>query len=165
MISLVAAQGDTFELFEFAKGILDQMPPLVNLGSNLARTGASGMLGNHDLGAAFVEVSDHGIREGGVGDQTAEGDIVDQRRNADGLEAMARQQDKADQIAERIGERQDLCRPAALRLADGLALRPPLAPCPWRWTLTMVASTMAYSMSGSSATASKIRWKTPAFTQ
>ena len=37
MIGLVAAQGDTFELFEFAKEILDQMPPLVNLGINLAR--------------------------------------------------------------------------------------------------------------------------------
>src|SRR5712671_6003943 len=34
------------------------------------------------------------------------------------------------------------------RTADGLALRPPFSPCPWRWTLTMVASTMAYSMSG-----------------
>ena len=57
----VLSQGDTFELFEVAKEILDQMPPLGNLGINLAWTGASGMLGNHDLGAAFVEVSDQGI--------------------------------------------------------------------------------------------------------
>ena len=61
MISLVAAQGDTFELFEFAKEILDQVPPLVNLGINLARIGASGMLGDHDLGTAFVERSDQGV--------------------------------------------------------------------------------------------------------
>ena len=61
MISLVAAQGNTFELFELAKEILDQVPPLVNLGIDLARTGASGMLGDHDLGAAFIELSDQGI--------------------------------------------------------------------------------------------------------
>ena len=115
MISLVTAQGDTFELFELAKEVLDQVPPLVNLGIDLARTGASGMLGDDDLGAAFIEVSNQGVGvEGGVGDQPAEGDIVDQRRDADRLEAMAGQQDKADQIAERIGECQDLGRPAAL---------------------------------------------------
>ena len=61
MISLVTAQGVTFELFELAKEVLDQMPPLVNLGINLARTGASGMLGDDDLGAAFIEVSNQGV--------------------------------------------------------------------------------------------------------
>src|SRR3546814_10772010 len=58
--------------------------------------------------------------------------------------------DEAHEIAESIGERQDLGRHAALGAADGLAPSPPFAPWPWRWTLTMVASTMAYSMSGSS---------------
>src|SRR4051812_2860743 len=38
------------------------------------------------------------------------------------------------------------------------------APCPCRWTLTMVASTMAYSRSGSSETASNKRCQTSAFT-
>src|SRR5216684_1266933 len=77
-----------------------------------------------------------------------------------GIEALSRQQDESDEVAERIGEGQDLGRHAALGLADGLALSPPFAPCPWRWTLTMVASTMAYSMSGSSEAASKSRLKT-----
>src|SRR3546814_3183982 len=58
-----------------------------------------------------------------------------------------------------------LGRHAALGAADGLAPSPPFAPWPWRWTLTMVASTMAYSMSGSSEQASKIRMKTSALTQ
>src|SRR3546814_9291026 len=85
-----------------------------------------------------------------VGDQRAEGEAVDEWRHADGVEAMAGQQDEAHEIAECIGERQDLGRHAALGAADGLALSPPFAPWPWRWTLTMVASTMAYSMSGRS---------------
>ncbi|UVO30593.1 hypothetical protein [Bradyrhizobium arachidis] len=33
---------------------------------------------------------------------------------------------------------------------DSLTLSPPFAPCPWRCTLTTVALTMAYSISGSS---------------
>ena len=47
-----------------------------------------------------------------------------------------------------VGQRQDFGRHAAFGPADSLALRPPFAPCPWRWTLTMVVLTMAYSMSG-----------------
>ena len=85
--------------------------------------------------------------------------------DADRVEAMAGQQNEAHEIAERVGQRQDLGRHAALGAADGLALSPPFAPCPWRWTLTMVASTMAYSMSGSSEQASKSRMKTSALTQ
>ena len=54
----------------------------------------------------------------------------------------------------------------ALGATYGLALSPPLAPCPWRRTLTIVASTMAYSMSGSFETASNnIRLNASAFTQ
>src|SRR5882762_2211287 len=71
-----------------------------------------------------------------------------------------RQQHEADEVAQGVGEGQDFGRHAALGFADGLALSPPFAPCPWRWTLTMVASTMAYSMSGCSETASKSRLKT-----
>ena len=80
---------------------------------------------------------------------------VDERRHADRVEALSGQKHEAHEIAERIGEGQDFGGHAALGAADGLALSPPFAPCPWRWTLTMVASTMAYSMSGSSETAVK----------
>lgn len=38
-------------------------------------------------------------------------------------------------------------------------LNPPLRSIWWRWTLTMVASTVAYSMSGSSDTASNSRFQ------
>src|SRR5215216_6909732 len=78
---------------------------------------------------------------------------------------MARQEFEAHKIAERVGQREDLGGHATLGAAYGLALSPPFAPCPWRWTLTMVASTIAYSMSGSSEAASKSRSKTSARTQ
>ena len=124
------------------------------------------MLGDDDVGAALVQIGDDGIAvEGLVGDQAAEGDSVDQRSDAHRIEAVAGQKHEANQIAERVGESEDLGRHAALGAADGLALRPPFAPWPWRWTLTMVASTMAYSISGSSEQASKSRLKTSAFTQ
>src|SRR3546814_16458852 len=116
------------------------------------------MCGKDGLGAALVEVWGDGVSvERLFGYQRAEAETVDERRHSDGVEAVAGQQDEAHEIAESIGERQDLGRHAALGAADGLAPSPPFAPWPWRWTLTMVASTMAYSMSGSSEQASKIR--------
>src|SRR5216683_4542056 len=124
------------------------------------------MLRNHDLGAALVEVGDDVVAvEGLVGDQRAELDALDQRRHADGIEALPRQQHESDEIAQSVGEGQDFGRHAPLGTADGLAPSPPFAPCPCRWTLTMVASTMAYSMSGWSETASKRCLKTSPLTQ
>src|SRR6266852_3620673 len=124
------------------------------------------MLRNHDLGAALVEVGDDVVAvEGLVGDQRAELDALDQRRHADGIEALPRQQHESDEIAQSVGEGQDFGRHAPLGTADGLAPSPPFAPCPCRWTLTMVASTMAYSMTGWSEAASKGSFSTAAMTK
>src|ERR1700732_3886813 len=142
------------------------MPPFVHLLIDGERLCAARMLGDDDLGAARVELGDNGVAvERLVGDQRVEGQSLDKRRHAHRVEALSRQKHEAHEIAERIGERQDFGGHAAFRTADGLALSPPFAPCPWRWILTMVASTMAYSMSGSSETASKSRFQTSAFTQ
>src|SRR3954449_9306433 len=142
------------------------MAPFGHLGVDLERHRAARMLRDHDLGAALIEIGDDVIAvEGGVGDQGAEFDALDQRRDPDSVEALSGQQNEADEVAQGIGEGQDLGRHAALGAANGLARSPPFAPCPWRWTLTMVASTMAYSISGSSEAASKSRLKTSAFTQ
>src|SRR2546421_11058573 len=142
------------------------MPPFVHLLVDGERFCAARMLGDNDLGAALVEVGDNGIAvEGLVGDEAAKGEAVDERSDPDRIEAMARQENKAHEIAERIGEGQDFGGHAAFRTADSLALGPPFAPCPRRWTLTMVASTMAYSMSGSSETASISSFQISAFTQ
>ena len=100
-----------------------------------------------------------------VGDQPSERDAVDQRRDAQGVEAVARQQLEAHQVAEGIGQGDDLRAPAAARAAYGLAFSPPFAPCPWRWTLTMLPSIIANSRSGSPDRASNILLKTSAITQ
>ncbi len=101
----------------------------------LQRYGAARMLRDHDLGAALVEIGDDVVAvEGLIGDQSAELNACDQRRDPHRVKALPRQEDQSDEVAERVGEGQDLGRHAALGLADGLALSPPFAPCPWRWT-------------------------------
>src|SRR5216683_21757 len=166
LVGFVGAQGDALELLELAEEVLDQMTPFVHVGVDLERGGAARMLRDHNLGAALVEVGDDVVAvEGLVSDQGTELDALDQRRDSHRVVALSRQQHESDEVAQGIGEGQDFGRHAALGFADGLALSPPFAPCPWRWTLTIVASTMAYSMSGSSEAASKSRLKTSAFTQ
>src|SRR5580704_1220127 len=166
LVGFVGAHGDAFEFLELAEEVFDEMAPFVHLGVDLERHGAAGMPSNHDLGGALVEIGDDVVAvEGLVGDQRGEIDAVEKRRDTDGVEALSWQQHESDEIAERVGEGEDFCRHAAFGAADGLALSPPFAACPWRWTLTMVASIMAYSMSGSSETASKRRLKTSPLTQ
>ena len=105
----------------------------VKLDVNGERRAPSLMLRDDDLRAALVQFSDDPVAvEGLVGEQGAKFDSLDQRRDADRIEALPRQQNEADQIAERVGEREDFGGPAALGLAYGLALSPPFAPCPWR---------------------------------
>ena len=90
-------------------------------------------LGDDDSCAALVEVFDDPVRiEGFVGDQRAEFDVLDQRGDSNRVVTLSRQEDEADQIAEGIGQGEDLGGPAAFRLAYSLALSPPFAPWPWR---------------------------------
>src|SRR5215218_1003431 len=160
------AQGNALELLQLAEEVLDQVPPFVHLGVEGERRRAARVLRNHDLGAALVQVRDDLVAvERRVGDQRPKGEPVDERRHADRVEPLSRQKHKAHEVAERVRERQDFGGQAAFGAANSLARSPPFAPCPWRWTLTMVASTIAYSMSGSSETASNNRCQTPAFTQ
>ena len=50
-----------------------------------------------------------------VGDQRVEGQSLDERRHADRVEAMGGQENEADEIAKRVGERQDFGGHAAFR--------------------------------------------------
>src|SRR6188768_1610134 len=166
LIGLVGAHCDAFELLEPAEKVLDEMAPFVHLLVDGERPCAARMLGDDDFGAARVEIGDNGVAvERLVGDQRVEGQSLDERRHTHRVEALSRQEHEAHEVAERIGKGQDFGGHATFRPADRLALGPPFAPCPWRWTLTMVASTMAYSMSGWPEQASKSRMKTSALTQ
>src|SRR5208337_3829514 len=165
-VRFVGAHRDALELLEFTEEVLDQMTPFVHLCINRQRPGAARVLRDDDFGPARIEISDDGVAvKGFVGDQRVKAHPCDERRDAHGVEPMAGQEFKADEIAECIGQRQNLGGHAAFGAANDLALSPPFAPWPCRWTLTIVASTMAYSMSGSSETASNIRLKTSALTQ
>ncbi len=109
------------------------MAPFVNLQIDFNRLGSAGMLGDHDLSAALGQVSDNDVAvEGLVGDQTAKMDVFEQRGDANRVVTLARQQDKANEIAQGVRQGQDFRRQATLGLADGLILSPPFAPCPWR---------------------------------
>ena len=132
-VCLVASHCYAFEFLQFAEEVLDQVAPFVNVRVDVERLGAPGMLRDYDLRLAFVHVFDDpvGIKSL-VSDQAAEFDVLDQRRNADGVKAMAGEQNEPHQIPERVGQREDFGGPAALRLADGLIFGPPFAPWAWR---------------------------------
>jgi hypothetical protein len=129
LIGFACAHGDALELFEFAEEIFDQVAPLVDLQVDIERLGPTWMLGDDDLRAALGQVGDDGVGiESLVSDQTAKLDILYQWRNADSIEALARQENKPHEVAQRIGQRQDFGRQTASRLTNSLALSPPFAP-------------------------------------
>jgi hypothetical protein len=132
-VGLVGSHCDAFEFLQLAEEVLDQVAPFVDVLVDIERLGAPLMLRDDDLRLAFVQVFDDPVGiKGLVGDQAAEFDILDQGCDADGVEAVAGQQDKPHQVPKRVGQREDFGGPAALRLADGLVLGPPFAPCAWR---------------------------------
>src|SRR5918912_3385953 len=166
LIGFVGAQGDALEFPELAEEVLDQVAPFIHLLIEGERLRSARVLGDHRLGPSFVQRGEHPVAvEGFVPDQRVKGDALDEWRDTHGVVTLTGQQDETHQVAQRIDQRQDLGRHAALGAADGLALSPPFAPCPWRCTLTIVASTIAYSRSGSSEQASNSRRKTSALTQ
>ena len=166
LVGLAGAHGDALEFLQLAEEVLNEVAPSVDGGVDLEFLRAGRMLRDDDLGPALVQLGHERIAvEGLVGDQPVKGDAVDQRRHLDAVVSLTRHQPEAHQIAQRIGERQNLGRHAAFGAADGLALSPPFAPWPCRWTFTMVASIMAYSMSGSPERASNMRLKTSASRQ
>ena len=64
--------------------------------------------------------------------------------------SLPRHQREPHKVAQSVDKREDFGGHAAPALSDRLILSPPLAPCPWRWTLLIVPSIMANSKSGSS---------------
>lgn len=131
LVGFVASHGDALELFELAEEVFDQMAPFVHFCIERQRLGATWMLRDDDLGAALIEVCNDDIAvEGLVGDQRVKREAIDQRRHAHAVEAMTGQEHEADEIAQRVGQREDLGGHAALGAADGLVLSPPFAPWP-----------------------------------
>ena len=132
-VCLVGSHCYAFEFLQLAEEILDQVAPFVDVLVDIERLGAPLMLRDYDLRLALVHVFDDpvGIKSL-VSDQAPEFEVLDQGRDADGVKAMAGEQNEPHQIPKRVGQREDFGGPAALRLADGLIFGPPFAPCAWR---------------------------------
>ncbi len=83
----------------------------------------------HDATSITIDIvhefADH---TGLVAYRPIKGDVVDQRRNLDAAVALARHQQEAPQIAQGIGQRRNLGRPATLGATGALALNPLFAP-------------------------------------
>ena len=60
-VGFVASHCDAFEFLQFAKEILDQMPPFIHLLVDFEGLGTARMLRDDDLGTAFVEGCDDGV--------------------------------------------------------------------------------------------------------
>ena len=101
LIGLVASHGNAFELFEFAEEVFDEMPPLVDLAVNCEGMASPRVLGDDDFCSPFIHVGDDPVGvKCLVGNQSAKLDVVDQRSDANCIEAMTGQQDEAHQIAQ-----------------------------------------------------------------
>src|SRR5882724_7779082 len=98
LIGFVCAHGDAFEFLELAEEVLDQVAPLVDFSVDRQRRGAPWMLRDDNLSAALVEVGNDGIAvEGLVGDEALKVETIDERSDAHGIEAMAGQENEADE--------------------------------------------------------------------
>ena len=149
-IGFVVACGDAAECLDVAEEVFDKVAPAVDL--EIARDGLCAIgFGRDDRDrAAIVQQGGQPIDvEGFVGQERPKMETVDDRLDADAIVPLAGHEDEADQIAERVDQRQDFGRQTAARSADGLILSPPLAPVPCWWTRTMVPSIITYSKSGS----------------
>jgi hypothetical protein len=132
-VGLVVASGDPAELLEPLEEVFDQATPFVHLGVVRDRRFAVRLRRNHGQGASVIESGAQGVLvERLVGDESIKIDARYQRLDPDAVVPLARQQDEARQIAQRIDERDDLGGQPAARPADGLILSPPFAPAPCR---------------------------------
>src|SRR3954454_25361803 len=150
-VGFVIAGGDSPELLQLGEGVLDKMAPTGHLPVEADHGLAVGLGWDDRGGTTLIQLRPEPVDvERLVAEQSAEGDTLDQRRHADAVVALAGQQDEAYEVAESVGQGNDLGRQATPRAADGLGLGP--APCAARLLVrgTMVPSIRAYSKSGSS---------------
>ena len=91
------------------------MAAFIDVRVDLQRVAAPWVLRNADQRTAGIHVGDDPIAvESLVGQDRIEADPVDQGGHADRIEAMARQQNETNKVAQSIRQGQDLGGPAAL---------------------------------------------------
>ena len=123
------AHGDALEFLRLAEQVFNEVTPFIDVAVDVDRQLASRHLRDDDFRAARVEVVDDPVCvERLVGDQAIELDAADKRGDAGRVMPLAWQQHEADEIAERIAQRQDFGRQTPFGTANGLILSPPLRP-------------------------------------
>ena len=133
LIGFIVSGCEPTKVLEGAEEVFDEMTPAVH--GEIARDVRLAVrLGrDHGEGAARVEFAAKPvIVEALVSDQRTDFDAVEQRLDADAVVALARQEDEARQIAQRVDKSDDFGRQAAARASDRLILGPPFAPWPCR---------------------------------
>lgn len=125
-VGFVITRGDPAERFEIAKEVLDEMTPAIDFEVAGYASRPIGLGWDHGGGAALTQLGADPVGiEGLVGKERAELDVFDERLDADAVVPLARQQDKARQIAERIDKRDDFARQTTAGSPDCLILSPP----------------------------------------
>src|SRR5215204_141814 len=162
----VVAGGNGPELLELGKEVLDQMPGLVEVFVKGARCLPGLARGDDGCLAGFSQRFAHprvGI-ERLVGDERLGLKLREQGIRPLQIMSLARREQKAGRIAERIDGGVDFGAQPAARASDGLILTPFLrAPALCWWARTMVESIIAYSLSASSDRCLKTASQTPLF--
>src|SRR5208282_664540 len=142
------------------------MPPLVHLGVMGGRAEASFPCRDDGFDAFALEQVTKMVRVISlVRQQGAKRQALDQLFRAGDFASLPRHRREPHKVSQSVDKRENFGRHAAPALSDRLILSPPLAPCPWRWTLLIAPSIMANSKSGSSDNTLNMRVNAPAKTQ
>ncbi len=158
MVGFAGAHRDPSIFLELSEEVLDEVTPFVGFLVEVCRKAPVRSRWDDRLDVTLRQIGPQPVGiEGTVGQKMSGTETGDQVRHAAQIVRLPRQQAEIDGVSERIGQRHDLGGDATARAPDGLALSPPLAPCPERWTLTMEPSIIAYSKSASEANALNIR--------
>ena len=116
-------------ILDGAEDVFDQMTPSIH--GEIARDVplAVGFWRNDPRSAPLIEFAAKQIMvEALVADQRADFDAIEQRFDAGSVVALAGQKNDARQIAQRLGQSDDLGRQAATRTSDRLIWSPLLCP-------------------------------------
>ena len=95
-IGFIGPHGDTFEFFELAEEVFDEMSPFIDFEIDGDRLGSTRMLGDDDLGTALVEFGDDGL--------AVEGLVRDQRHSRRGAIVAAADRDARGDALDRDQE-------------------------------------------------------------
>jgi hypothetical protein len=117
------------EFLDLCEEVLDQMPSFVCMFIVIAQELAVRFRRDDGGDAARIEFCEKLIGiERLVGQESIEGNAIDQRFDALHVMGLTGQENEVGQVSERVDHRHDLGGQSAARVPDGLILGPPFAP-------------------------------------